>query len=281
MEKREDVKIFSLCYEKKEFEFLDDSVVTPLQCGAANGTDVCALKDNTGENISVGNFFYVENTGTYWIWKNVNGAKYKGQMQYRRPLEGVNETMDFDDVFTKYDVITCTPFNHPENSKPKNEGDSYIPANTVEEGYAYSNCGDDILTMGYVLKKIYPDYAESWDKYIKNGENLYYSSGYIMKSDDYDRYCEFLFSCLNGFLEFNQIKNQFDLWLHVCRNLGAGKYKRYDNPFSVPSGAVRWQTLIGGFLGERLFTVWLLHNFNKDRILELPYVKMEPDKMYT
>lgn len=281
MDKRKDVQIFSLCYEKKDWDFLNDSVITPLQVGAANGTDVCELKDNTKENISNGNFFYVENTGLFWIWKNVKDAKYKGQMQYRRPLSGVSETMDFDKTFEEYDVITCKPFNHPENSKPKNEGDPFIPANTVEQGYAYSNCGDDIAMLSYVIKKIHPDYAEDYDKYIRNGENLYYSNGFILRSEDYDRYCDFLFSCLNGWLQVAGIQNQFDLWVHVARDLGAGKYIRYKNPYEAPTSAVMWQTRIGGFLSERIWTLWLLHNFSEDRILELEYIKMEPDKMYT
>ena len=114
-EKNKDVQIYSLCYSKKKFSFLNDACVTPLQVGAANGTDVCTLKDNTGENISNKNYFYIENTGTYWIWKNVTDAKYKGQMQYRRPLSGVTDSMDFEDVFSKYDVITCEPFHHPSH----------------------------------------------------------------------------------------------------------------------------------------------------------------------
>ena len=61
-EKSKDVQIFSLCYSKKDFQFLDDEVITPLQVGAANGTNVCELKDNTGDNISGANYFYIENT---------------------------------------------------------------------------------------------------------------------------------------------------------------------------------------------------------------------------
>lgn len=281
MEKRKDVQIYSLCYAKKEFELIDDAVVTPLQCGAANGTDVCELKDNTQDNISNGNFFYVENTGTYWIWKNVKDAEYKGQMQYRRPLSGVNETMNFKEVFENYDVITCKPFDHVVNSKPTEENKSYIPATTVEGGYAYSNCGEDIKSLEYVIKKIYPEYADDYDKYIKNGKDLYYSNGFIMKAENYDKYCDFLFNCLNGWLQVNGLQNQFDVWVHVARNLGAGKYIRYKNPYAVPSEGVMWQTRIGGFLSERVWTLWLQHNFKKDRILELEYIKMEPDKMYT
>jgi len=278
-EKNKDIQIFSLCYSRKNFKFLDDKVVTPLQVGAANGTNVCNLKDNTEDNISMLNFFYVENTGIYWIWKNVNDADYKGQMQYRRPLSGVNETMNFEEIFDKYDVITCEPFNHPENSKPTKDQPMCIPANTVEEGYKFSNCIDDLYILEVAIKHFHPEYAKDYDKYIKNGENLYYSNGFIMKSEDYNRYCEFLFDCLTHYLDMAHIHTQEELIEHVNYNIETGKYIRYEKE-PVNEAAVKWQTEIGGFLSERIWTLWLQHNFSDDKIYKLPYVKME-DNMYT
>lgn len=279
--KRDDVKIYTLCYDKKNFNFLEDSVVTPLQVGAANGNDVCAIKDNTGENISDRNYFFVEGTGTYWIWKNVKNAKYKGQMQYRRPLEGVDESMDFDGIFEKYDVITCEPFHHPDHKKPTKDEPRVIDADTVEQGYAFSNCLDDLVIMEMIVKTYYPEYTESWDKYIKHGEDLYYSNGFVMKTGDYNRYADFLFGCLEKYLSVTGIHDKDSLMDHVRYNLEVGKYPRYQNPKQVPDEAVKWQSLIGGFLSERLWTLWLRHNFKEDRIMKVPYVKMEPDKMYT
>ena len=279
-EKRKDVQIYSLCYDKKEFSFLDDEVVTPLQVGAANGKDVCALKDNTGDNVSGANYFYIENTGTYWIWKNVKDAKYKGQMQYRRPLSGVTSGMNFEEVFSKYDVITCEPFHHPSHKTPTKEEPMVIPADTVEEGYAFSNCLDDLLILEMVIMMYYPDYYGDYVKYIKKGPNLYYSNGFVMKSEDYDRYCEFLFNCLNGYLNLADIHSEKELIDHVKYNMEVGKYKRYSGLNGVPPEAIRWQCSIGGFLSERLWTLWLLHNFNEEKIYKTPYIKME-EGMYT
>lgn len=279
-EKSKDVQIFSLCYARKNFEFLNNKYVTPLQVGAANGTDVCELKDNTGENISSSNFFYIENTGTFWIWRNVKDAKYKGQMQYRRPLIGIDDNTDFEEIFSKYDVITCVPFHHPDHMKPTEDEPMVIPASTVEGGYAFSNCLPDLLLLENIVKQMYPDYASDWDKYIKNGEDLYYSSGFIMRSEDYDSYCEFLFNCLSNWIAASDIKDILDLYVHVARNIGAGKYIRYQDPYKVPKEAIKWETEIGGFLGERLWTLWLQHNFKPEKIYKLPYKKME-EGMYT
>ena len=279
-EKNNDVKIFSLCFDKKKFQFLNDAVITPLQVGAANGKNVCDVKDNSGDNISSSNYFYIENTGTYWIWKNVKDAKYKGQMQYRRPLSGVTEEMNFEEVFTKYDVITCEPFHHPSHKVPTADEPMIISADTVEQGYAFSNCLDDLLILEMSIKMYYPEYAEDYDKYIKNGPNLYYSNGFVMKAEDFDRYSEFLFNCLNGYLFLSGIKNEKDLIEHVKYNIEVGKYQRYPEPNKVQPQAVRWQCSIGGFLSERLWTLWLQHNFSDEKILKLPYIKME-ENMYT
>ena len=279
-EKNKDIQIYSLCYSKKNFKFLNDSVITPLQVGAANGTNVCELKDNIGDNISDKNYFYIENTGTYWIWKNVTGAKYKGQMQYRRPLDGVNENLDFDDVFSRYKVITCEPFNHPANSQPTNENPMFIPAMTVEQGYAFSNCIDDLRVIEMVIELYYPEYKESYIKYIKNGENLYYSNGFIMKSEDFDKYCEFLFDCLDKYQQFVDVSTPQKLMERVVYNMEVGKYPKHMSPETRTKEGIRWQMSIGGFLSERLWTLWLLHNFKDEEIMKLPYNKME-ENMYT
>ena len=47
--------------------------------------------------------------------------------------------MNFDDVFSKYDVITCEPFHHPSHKTPTKEEPMIISADTVEQGYAFSN----------------------------------------------------------------------------------------------------------------------------------------------
>lgn len=278
--KRDDIKIYSLCYAQKDFDFLNDAVITPLQVGAANGTDVCRTKDNTGDNISDKNFLYIENTGTYWIWKNVHGSNVKGQMQYRRPLSGVSENMDFDKVFEDYDVITCEPFHHPDHKQPTADEPMVISADTVEQGYWFSNCIDDLYIMEMYIKTFFPDYAEDYDKYIKNGPDLYYSNGFIMKAEDYDRYCEFLFKCLDGYRQMAQINSPEELIEHVKYNIEVGKYPRYVGQKNVPEQAIKWQCSIGGFLSERIWTLWLQHNFKPERILKLPYIKQE-EGMYT
>lgn len=268
VEKRKDVQLFMLCFNPVDYGFVNNEVMTPLQCGAAvNDKDVCKLKDNTGDNISYLNQYYVENTGIYWIWKNVKDAKYKGQTQYRRRFAEIDENTDFDKIFSEYDIICCKPYNFPENAK------KFIPAKTIEAGYGYSHCIDDLRTMERIVKEVHPDYAEDWDKYIKQGENLYYSNGFILPAEEYDKYCEFLFDLLERFMHRIGVKEYEDLILHIGRNLGAGRYIRYDDPFKLSWREVKWQAEICGFMSERILTLYIQHNFPKRH--EIPYLLME------
>lgn len=271
--KRKDVQLFMLCYDKEEYDFVDNEVMTPIQCGAINGKDVCKLKDNTGDNISAGNYFFVENTGTYWIWKNVRDAKYKGQTQYRRRLKGVDEKLDYDAVFKDYDIICAKPYNYPENHQ------AFIPSDTLLGGYAYSHNKEDLECLGKILKEMHPEYTQDWEDVVVNGQDLYYSNGFVLPAEKYDEYCLFLFELLSKWLETNKITRYEELITHVVRNLSTGKYIRYpregQDPMKLSWPGIQWQLHIGGFLSERILTLWINHNIPKERRYEVEYLKME------
>ena len=188
--------------------------------------------------------------------------------------------MDIEEAMKSYDVITCEPFHHPDHKTPTKEEPMVIPADTVEQGYAFSNCADDLYVLELVIQLYHPDYYNDYVKYIKKGPDLYYSNGFIMKAEDYDRYSEFLFDCLDKMFAMMQIKTEKDLTEHVRYNLEVGKYPRYQGQNNIPEGAFKWQCSIGGFISERVWTLWLQHNFTQDKILKLPYVKQE-EGMYT
>lgn len=270
--KRTDAQIFLLTFKKPEYGLLNNKLVTPLQCGASiNPENVCSLKDNMGDNISHFNWFYVENTGLYWIWKNVKNIRFKGQMQYRRRFD-IDENIDFDEIFDEYDIICAEPYNCKENIK-------WIPGDTVEKGYGYSHNIEDLYALERVIKKYHPEYSESYNKYIKNGDELLYSSGFILPSHQYNRYCEFLFKVMQEYANELRIRDLNSLIMHVMHNMYAGKYIRYSEqyenikPQDMTYDHIMYQTRIGGYIAERVFTMYVKHNFKK--IKYLPYIKME------
>lgn len=269
MEKRDDVKIFMLCDHKVNF-LIDDEVITPLECGAAiKDNNVCDLKDNTGENISDFNEFFLENTGVYWIWKNVKGAKYKGQTQYRRQFRGLSY-LDFDKVFSKYDIIVADPLNLPKTFNH--------PPCTVEFHYKVAHNIRDLNILKDILKEHYPQYIEDWDKYITNGKEMLYSCGFVMKSEDYDKYCEELFDILYKFLDKIGAKSINDVSNYVTE---CEKNDEYPN-WTLHAGVSKewkhkYQMRIGGSLAERFFTLYVFHNFKN--IFYLPYDVKEEIKI--
>ena len=191
--KREDVKVFQLCHKQVEYGFIDDDVVTPLEVGAdICDNNVCETKDNTGDNISRLNEFYTEDTGLYWIWKNVH-CKYKGQMQYRRRLAGISD-LDFDDIFEEqgYRAIIAYPMDLAWLY--------YMPELTLETQYLIAHNVNDLYLMEEIVKDFWPDYAEDYDRYIKHGKEILYSNGFVMRQQDYDDYCQKLFTMLYEWL---------------------------------------------------------------------------------
>lgn len=269
MEKRKDVQLFMLCDHHVDY-LMDNEVITPLECGAdVHDNNVCALKDNTGDNISVLNEFYLENTGVYWIWKNVKDAKYKGQTQYRRQFKHI-ELFDFEKIFEKYDVIVPEPLNLPHIFDD--------PGCTLEFHYKVSHNIKDLLILEDIIKDLYPDYYEDYCKYIKNGFNIIYSNGFIMKSKDYDDYCEMLFNILNEYIKRQNFTSIDDIRQYVIKGYENNEFPDWTAHQGVSmKDKIKYQMRIGGSLAERFLTLFIFHNFKN--ILYLRYDVMEDIKI--
>ena len=105
--------------------------------------------------------------------------------------------MDIEKTFETYDVITCEPFHHPDHKKPTATEKLVIDADTVEQGYAFSNCADDLYILELVIQLYYPEYYDDYVKY--GGESGARAAGalrpegkeYEMKDGDV---VEFMFS---------------------------------------------------------------------------------------
>lgn len=116
-QKRTDTQIFVLCYKPVDYYIPDNSLYTPLLCGASvsEHKDLYPLKDNGGDNISERNQFYAEVTGTYFLWKNMcDKYKYIGQTQYRRQLL-LEENIDMNALFKKYEAVLSNPRHFKES----------------------------------------------------------------------------------------------------------------------------------------------------------------------
>ena len=240
-----DAQIFVLCYKNVDYAIPNNSLYTPLQCGAeVFKDDVCEAKDNVGDSISERNQYYAEVTGTYWIWKNAaRKYRYIGQCQYRRQmLFGENE--DFNALFGKHDAIL---------------GGRIDFGCSVYEQYKKWHNIDDLDAIGKIIDELFPYYKDDYKRHILNGNVLYSHAGFIMKSEDFDRYCEFLFTLIHAHEKMFNINSISDIQRHIS--------------VSMKINDIGKQRFVYGFLAERILTLFSLHNFKN--ILEVPYVLME------
>lgn len=215
---------------------------THIQVGDAETFLPC--RDDTGDSIAEWNPLYAENTAIYWIWKN-DHDEYKGQMQYRRRLpltQGIGEG---------FKVRTVAPLN----------------VRNVWKQYSGFHSEKDLATVENIIRQMLPEYSDSFDRYIKNGTRLYYSNGYLMRSEDYDRWCHFLFGILEMFRHCRGWESVED----VRKSVETDIRLRHRNGVR----GLRYQMQVFGFLSERLWTLWVQHNFKESEIQTDPYRLME------
>ena len=150
-----------------------------IQVGAALTKErVCALTDDTGENISERNRQFCELTGLYWIWKNAKSG-IVGLEHYRRHFllqDGWYQKM----VENQIDVILATPL--------------YVVPN-IAGNYRDRHVASDWDYMMECLKRIsHKEYEEAVSFF---DTNLYSPCNmFIMKKEVLDNLCTWLFPIL-------------------------------------------------------------------------------------
>ena len=216
----------------------------------------CGKTDNTGDNISNKNPYFVETTGIYWIWKN-SDADIKGQMQFRRFLS-INPNF-ISIILNDYDIITASPCKLD------------IP---VQFHYEIYHNIDDILDIKEILSKYYKEYLPSYDRYIKDGNILYYSNSFICTKKIYDDLCSFCFSVLEIFENKNKYYDDKILTEHCKETLNKWIEEKRKNYSHNDVDMINYQKRIFGYLFERLVILYIFHNGLK--VYDCgEYIKME------
>lgn len=257
IEKRSDAQIYELVYKPIDYPLDNNSLYTPLQVGSSRtNTNITAIKDNTGDNISNLNNFYSETTGTYWIWKNAPKTKYIGQCQYRRRIQ-FPENEDFDLIFSKYGIIVNNPLRVG-----------------ISLRYHMELCHPQIDTklLAEIINQKYPQYMYSWTQNFVNGNIIFYSTSYVLRWEDFEEYCEFLFGTLKYYTEYYNLEDPISLRRHVSEKLSQATVR----PKNMD---INYQSLIGGFIQERLASIWILHKFNEKQIMTRNFTLFENIKI--
>ena len=181
---------------------------------------------------------YCEISKIYYIYqlykKGIISSKYVGLNHYRRYFEFTDNIPDLDKIFKEYDVILSSRTTL-KTSIRKNYCTSHICQNF-----------DDSLD---IIKRIKPDYYQTAIKFAQNNK-IYYYNMFIMKKDDFYKYCEFIFDILIEFDNKYNFSSDKDVLNYTT--------KLFNN-----TKRAHRQSRLQAFLIERLSNIFYIQNFKR------------------
>lgn len=234
-----DIKILVAAH--KAYWMPDDDVYMPLHVGREGRHALGFTGDNTGDNISCKNANFCELTGLYWAWKNLE-YEYIGLCHYRRYFGFGRHG---NDMAGRHQAI----FHRCDYEKLLKEYDVILPEKrnyfieTVRSQYEHAHNKRDLDEAEKIVAEKYPEYSDAFIE-VMNRKRLYILNMFVMKKELFDEYCAWL----------------FDILFELEKRIDISQYNQY-------------QARVFGFLGERLFNVWLKKRELK--LVEVPVVGME------
>lgn len=244
----------------------ENEVFYPIQVGVDSNNLIIDEKyylDNSGINISSKNKNFNELTAYFWAWKNLD-CDIIGLMHYRRLFDFSYKKPIFKK--DKSHAVVNVNFNDKRviksirseiilNSIQKNiKNDSIIIPKPVfctlndefeslASQYSRDHISSDWKKCIEIILHKYPEYKESIKSFLEESNIFYIGNMFIAPKKWFDEYCKWLFDIL------------FELEKQITINI---------DPY---------QARVFGFLSERLFTLYILHN--KLKIKELPILFIE------
>lgn len=249
--KNKDIQIFCFSHKIPEVSLVDDYYHTPVEVGSALREEHFGkLLDNEGDNISDQNPYWRELTGMYYLWKNIHDVKYIGLEHYGRRWN-----LPIKDVLSGFEGGAIEVIAHPMKFET-----------TIKEHYKNCHSESDFNVMESVVKELYPEYTEDFDKFINNGKTLLSNNNYIMSKANYDKMCEFVFSILV------EILNRLGVFSLEEAKSHAEQFCVKGSPYG---NWIDYQAAFPGFMAERLTSLWCLHNFKTIKVAEYKELKNE------
>lgn len=192
----------------KKFNQPTDPMYIPIHVGRAIAGDIGYLGDDTGDNISDLNPFYVELTGFYWLWRNYKYEGNIGLCHYRRFFIDEKGYMlkesDFDRILSEYDIMT---------SQAVEEDKAYI------DYYAEAHERRDLELAGEVIRQFFPEFYEAYIE-CTTGKKHYFGNLMATSKELFDEYCEWLFGICAELGEYIDFSNRDDYQKRVFGFLG-------------------------------------------------------------
>ncbi|MBU8586946.1 DUF4422 domain-containing protein [Priestia megaterium] len=224
-----DIKIIVATHKK--YNMPKSDIYLPIHVGRKNKMDLGYIGDHTEDNISEKNSSFCELTGLYWAWKNLD-CEVIGLSHYRRYFTATGKVNSFLKGNDKMQLI----LNESELTEILSGYEAILPKkrnyyiDTVWSHYSNAHYIEDLEKTKAIIEEKYPEYISSFNT-IMNQSKMHLYNMFVFKKELFDKYCEWLFDILF------ELECQVDI-------------SNYDN----------YQKRIFGFISERLFNVWILHN---------------------
>lgn len=241
--KQANLKILLCCH--KDDYILKTEPYLPIHLGKSRSNiDLGIIGDNTGDNISDKNYCYCELTGMYWAWKNLKNVDFIGLCHYRR-------FFDFHKQCKTGFPLTAFPTHSieqmdlsvPISLLPKLEKGYIVTSKPIIYGQPlFINYCVNLLCEGFhTLREVVnttqsPIFKKAFYEVMYHHNRLSPYNMFIMKWEDFDNYCKWLFPLLS------EVE------------------KRLDISHYSPA-----QIRIYGYMGEFLLNIWI-YAMNKKRI---------------
>lgn len=257
--KRTDAQIYILSHKKEDF-ILDNRLFTPIELGAYyNKEPIYDLRDNDDiDNISYLNSIFLEQTGTYYIYKHLlEGKKYVGINQHRRQFDFAEDT-NFDDIFSKYKVILNKT--------------TILPLR-VKIHYEIFHNIDDFNEIEDIVSCNFPEYKDSFEK-LKELNFLYANSCIVAPVNVIKDYFDFYFSIAWEFIKRKKLYNIDNIYEYGKNIVALRQAKNDDNKkryYNKKLDDYKYQMRILGYLQERIMDLYMIHNFSEKDILTKNY----------
>lgn len=249
-----DIKILS-CFHK-EFTRPSSNVIYPIHVGKdLSNLNMEMICDNKGDNISLKNPNYCELTALYWFWKNMK-SDIVGLTHYRRYFDFRNGRYKNKKINYANSKILCSEMIKDYSKSIKNifdDGyDIVLPKQltfpmAVKHQYMISHIKEDYFIMEEIVREKYPEYADAFDYIFNKTNKIYAYNMFIMKYEEFCKYCEWLFSLL----------------LDIESKVKISEYE--------------YQSRIFGFMSERLLNVYVYKNNLK--VKEVPIVFIDDNEI--
>ncbi|WP_158231516.1 DUF4422 domain-containing protein [Microbacterium sediminis] len=224
----------------KPYDMPDDGVYEPIHVGHANATVKTGFTaDDTGDNISARNASYCELTGLYWFWRNTNHDAY-GLAHYRRYFAGSG----WRGVATGEEMRDW--LNAADVIVPRRR--NYV-IETVRSQYTRAHHGSDLDAARTAIAELSPDYLLAFDRVMARRTLSLYNM-FLMRRELLDDYAKWVFTILE----------------RASRDIDVSSYGPQ-------------QKRVFGYLGERLFNVWLEKNADRLKVQRRRIVALEGENL--